>query len=94
MLKATPWDVPAARLLDARAEDEAVDIKGEVNVETKEGTTKGSGLPCVAAGLDWNPAPESKNEEVKVLRGAGTPPKLEAASEAGGAKTAALDGTG
>ena len=92
VLHATPWDVPSARLLDARADDEAVDIKGEAKVETKEGTTKGNGLPCVAAIFDWNPAPESKNEEAKLLRGAGTPP--EAAGEAGGAETAALDGTG
>ena len=91
-LHATPWDVPMARLLDVRAGDEAVDIKGKENVETKEGTTKRSGLPCVAAVLDWNPVPESKNKEVKLLKGAGTPP--EAAGRAGEAETMALDGTG
>ena len=35
--------------LGKRADDEAIDIKGEANVETKDGTTKGSGLPCQAA---------------------------------------------
>ena len=35
--------------LGMRANDEAVDIKGEANVETKDGTPKGSGLPCQAA---------------------------------------------
>lgn len=75
-LHATPWDVPMARLLDARAGDEATDIKGEENVKTKEGTTKGSGLPCVAAILDWNPVPESKNKEVKLLKGVGMLPEV------------------
>lgn len=77
--------------LDARADDGALDIKGEAKVEMKEGSTKGNGLPCVAAIFIWNPAPESKNEEAKLLRGAGTP--LEAAGEAGVAETAALDST-
>ena len=34
-----------------RANDDAIDIKGEANVERKDGTTKGSGLTCVAAVL-------------------------------------------
>lgn len=40
----------------------------------------------------WNPAPESKHEEVKLLSEAGKPP--EAASAAGGIETAAPNGTG
>lgn len=75
VLQATPWDIPAERLFVAMADDEALDIKGRANVETKDGTTKGSGLPCEAAVLVWNPAPESKNEEVKLLSEVGKPQK-------------------
>ena len=66
VLQATPWDVPAKRLRFVRANDDAVDIKGEANVEMKDGTTKGSGLPSVAAVLVWNPVPEFKKPRCSV----------------------------
>ena len=40
----------------------------QANVETKDGTTKGSGLPCVAAVLVWNQVPEFKKPSCSVKR--------------------------
>lgn len=61
----------------------------QANVETKDGTTKGSGLPCVAAVLVWNQVPEFKKPSCSVKREAS-----EVASKAGGVETVTLSGTG
>ena len=82
-------EAPADKLLAEQADDEAVVNRGEANVETNDGTTKGRGLPCVDTVPDWKPAPEFTNAEVWPPSDLGMPPKAacDAADETAAAST-------